>query len=393
MTDGTIKYVSYTRSMPNTPFIDLSYYEGTADGEAAVKLQERHIREYSDSHNLEIAQKYTDMEHDGECGDSAFRILLSDGMSRKFDGVVVDSINRCGSSLWQAREVLLETFQYAGIYFIVVQDGFDSTLGNEAAEEYFKGKYSEWKRNHMRTEKFSQNWRREKGQSAGKGTYRKKTDHAPYASSPLRQIAFHAETGKRLKMQTVNGDHYFTSSCYFPKKKKNSSIKRGDLEELVLDAMDAEKELAEMILEKLKNGDGKDVLQYRLSLVGSQMRQNFEKLAAAEFAEVEYTRAFENGEISEEEYRRRRNAQREALLKADKDFQEAEAVGDRLEKAFGFTNPWITLMQSWERPDVLTHSTVKKYLKKASVRDFKDVEVITKMDAWKKLLPAEWLLR
>lgn len=377
-----MRYVSYTRSEPNNEYSDISYYNGITNGTSALKLQEKHIKTYADNHNMKILKNYTDTNTD-----AAFKSLLSDGMERKFDGVIVDSIDRCGATLWQAREILLETFQYAGISFIVVKDNFNSEKGNKAAESYFKEKYKAWKSSLFHSEEFIKN----RIPSNGKKIEKTKKKTAPHARSPLTGLIFNAKTDKPFKMKTINGTQYFLRSSNIPKRIDGNSLPKEKMESIVMDALDKEKKLAESVMTRLKNGEGKEISDRRLSIIGARMKQEFDRLAEAEFAEVEYTRAYERGEIDEEEYRQRRTAQRDALLEADKVFQETECAGDKLEKTFGFTNPWITLMLSWECPKELTRAMVKKYIKKAEVSDFKEAEIITTADDWKRSLPAEWL--
>lgn len=67
--------------------------------------------------------------------------MQKDGVSRKFDMVVVDSLLRCGSNVSYAEDVLLKSFLPAGIHFAVVEDNVCSlTLTYEEAAAYFKKK-------------------------------------------------------------------------------------------------------------------------------------------------------------------------------------------------------------------------------------------------------------
>lgn len=77
----------------------------------------------------------------GTEADDAFRTMQNDGVSRKFDMVVVDSLLRCGSNVSYAEDVLLKSFLPAGIHFAVVEDNVCSlTLTYEEAAAYFKKK-------------------------------------------------------------------------------------------------------------------------------------------------------------------------------------------------------------------------------------------------------------
>lgn len=138
-----MRAVSYTRTTSCFPG-DMDY---PAD---VIAMQNRHIADYAKTNHLKLVDKYSDRKKDDR-ENSAFEKLLDDGMQRKFDVVIVDSIFRAGKDLWNAKEVLLQTFHYAGISFAVVEDGFDSTgKSNEEAEAYFAEKYKEYRKEHIR---------------------------------------------------------------------------------------------------------------------------------------------------------------------------------------------------------------------------------------------------
>ena len=128
-----MRIVSYTRTT--------SCYPGAEIPVNVITEQNERIKAFADSHGWRIADRYSDRKKDpGE--NAAFERLLQDGIQRKFDAVIVDSVFRAGKDLWSAREVLLQTFHYAGIGFIVVEDGFISIgKSNEEAEAYFDGVY------------------------------------------------------------------------------------------------------------------------------------------------------------------------------------------------------------------------------------------------------------
>ena len=137
-----MRAVSYTRTT--------SCFPGETDYPAdVIAIQNRHIADYAKANHLKLMDKYSDRKKDNH-ENSAFEQLLADGMQRKFDIVIVDSIFRAGKDLWNAKEVLLQTFHYAGIAFVVVDDGFDSTgKTNDEAEAYFAEKYKEYRKEHI----------------------------------------------------------------------------------------------------------------------------------------------------------------------------------------------------------------------------------------------------
>lgn len=137
-----MRLVSYTRTTTCRP--------GETDIPAdIISIQNMHIQEYVKKHGWKIAEKYSDRKNDPN-ENTAFERMLSDGMQRKFDAVIVDSIFRAGKDLWNAKEVLLQTFLYAQIGFIVVEDDFNGVdRSREDAETYFTEKYKEFRQGHI----------------------------------------------------------------------------------------------------------------------------------------------------------------------------------------------------------------------------------------------------
>ena len=137
-----MRLVSYTRTT--------TCYPEKINSDASITEQNERIGEYAHRHGWKISEKYSDRKRD-QTENSAFERLLADGMQRKFDAVIVSSIYRAGKDLWGAKEVLLQTFHYAGIGFVVVDDDFIS-IGkpNQEAEKYFDEKYSQFRQETIR---------------------------------------------------------------------------------------------------------------------------------------------------------------------------------------------------------------------------------------------------
>ena len=128
--------VSYTRSTNCLPERE--------DRVIPIMEQNDHIRKYVSSRKWKLVGKYSDRKHDPEL-DKAFLEMREDGVNRKFDCVVIDSIWQCGRDAFQAIALLRKTFYPAGIQFAVVEDNFCSAdVGSEEVEKYLKnvwGKY------------------------------------------------------------------------------------------------------------------------------------------------------------------------------------------------------------------------------------------------------------
>ena len=105
-----------------------------------IKQQDQHIQEYLKKQGWTLSAKYCDRKKDTE-ENTAFEELTKDGIDRKFDMVVVDSIDRCSRTISCADDVLVKTFVPAGIHFAVVQDEFISIeKTKEELYEYIIGK-------------------------------------------------------------------------------------------------------------------------------------------------------------------------------------------------------------------------------------------------------------
>ena len=103
-----------------------------------ITQQNNHIKEYAKQKGWTIKKKYTDRKNDFEAED-AFQILRTDGIARKFDLVIVDSIFRFGRGVPFAEDVLLKAFYPANIHFAVVEDNFYSAeYSLKELKEYFK---------------------------------------------------------------------------------------------------------------------------------------------------------------------------------------------------------------------------------------------------------------
>lgn len=127
-----MKWVSYTRS--------ISSRIGEENPSNTIAEQNERIAQYLKKRGCSISEKYSDRKRTAEAAEG-FDKLVQDGMARKFDAVVVDSIFRCGRTLPFAIEALQRTFYPLGIQFAVVEDDFcsaDKTA--EEVAEYFNGK-------------------------------------------------------------------------------------------------------------------------------------------------------------------------------------------------------------------------------------------------------------
>ncbi|MCD8084079.1 MAG: recombinase family protein, partial [Clostridiales bacterium] len=131
-----MKWVSYTRTV--------SSRKGEENPSDVIGRQNAHIETYMREHGFSLSKKYSDRKYSAE-EVASFNQMVQDGMKREFDGVVIESVYRCGRDLWTAMEILHETFYPAGIQFAVVEDDFCSVgKTKDDVAEYFARKRSEW---------------------------------------------------------------------------------------------------------------------------------------------------------------------------------------------------------------------------------------------------------
>ena len=96
-----MKWVSYTRS--------ISSRIGEENPSNPIAEQNERIARYLKKCGCSVSEKYSDRRRTAEATEG-FDKLVQDGMARKFDAVVVDSIFRCGRTLPFAIEALQRTF-------------------------------------------------------------------------------------------------------------------------------------------------------------------------------------------------------------------------------------------------------------------------------------------
>lgn len=102
-----------------------------------IKEQNNRIRDYAQNEGFSIDRFYLD-KSDDPMRDTAFQELRIDGMNRRFDLVILDSIFRCGKNYAYARNLLYMTFYKIGIHFVVLEDGINTmNMTDDELERYF----------------------------------------------------------------------------------------------------------------------------------------------------------------------------------------------------------------------------------------------------------------
>lgn len=105
-----------------------------------IQWQNEQISEYAKKNNWKIIKKYTDRKNDNR-EERGFVQLKEDGMQRKYDVVIVQSVFLAGRGVPYAEDVFRKILYPLGIHFVILEDMFVSTEHSEdEIKTYFKTK-------------------------------------------------------------------------------------------------------------------------------------------------------------------------------------------------------------------------------------------------------------
>ncbi|MDY2595585.1 MAG: recombinase family protein [Oliverpabstia sp.] len=349
-----MRFVSYTRSA------SCFEYEEIPDG--IIGVQNEHIAAYAKEHGFSIEVKYSDRKKSA-AEKAGFERMLADGMKRQFDCVMVDSIFRAGNNLWVAKEVLLQTFYYAGIHFIVVEDDFDSRAkGYEEVEKYFQEKYSQYKSrvlSNRNTTYHKEHPKLVKTSKPGKDKFKQ-------VSSVIAHELYDVDTKKHMNRRKIYDEAVFTlvgeGFSYYSDPSSRISVEAAEQE--ALNSLYREKQLALMIRDRLEAGEGKEFLRKQLDVIGEEMRIHFFMVASGE----------------------------ESIEETEEYFKSCTLRAETMEKAYTVNNIWIRHMEEFPDDARLDKKLVKKYIHRFWIKDFRNITAETWWEDWKRMLPTEWMV-
>lgn len=133
-----MRCVSYTRAVSNRPSMSGTQTE-------SIMAQNQRIQDFTKAHGWKIEKKYSDRKKDGN-EETAFLEMKADGMARKFDCVVIDSLYLCGKKMTLAADLFSLVFLPAGIHFAVVEDNIvSSEMDAKDAVQYLQKRRSEYR--------------------------------------------------------------------------------------------------------------------------------------------------------------------------------------------------------------------------------------------------------
>lgn len=108
-----------------------------------LKEQNNRIRDFAKMKGFRISRFYEDKSNNPE-SDTGFQQMRIDGMNRRFDLVILDSIYRCGRSFSYAKNLLYMTFYKMGIHFVILEDQINTMeMSDDEVERYFRNLWGE----------------------------------------------------------------------------------------------------------------------------------------------------------------------------------------------------------------------------------------------------------
>lgn len=340
-----------------------------------IKQQDQHIQEYLKKQGWTLSAKYCDRKKDTE-ENTAFEELTKDGIDRKFDMVVVDSIDRCSRTISCADDVLVKTFVPAGIHFAVVQDEFIS-IGKTKEElyEYIKKGIFEKVQEILDKRK-----KPRKVRTGKRGLFVKKI--------------FDAETGRKISQRNFKTGEtvfLFASGTNQLPRDKSTYISFETVIAEVRKVIQREMELAEQIKKKLSAREAESEKYKWLKQYSQRAWTIFEEMEQVEKERIPLYQNYQTGKINEEEYLERKEEIRDQLSMYDGDFSELMEEVSVIEKAYSNKNEWLETFKKENLPKELQPEHINKWIEKVLIRDFKEVQVCLSKQEWKKYFPAEWM--
>lgn len=393
-----MRYVSYVRDNPGkNRFMD---------------EEQRKIDAWTKEHGVVLQKKYRDAD---DCVDG-IRQLINDGVDRKYDRIILDSIYDFGENVGQADQTLRITFFPYGIYFICLDDGYTS-----------EGKTEKELQAYFHEKRFAPQKERLKGyvsqginvvprtkKKVPQMPKKRRTAHRKNTSlmSVLLSITIDEKSGRRFEaVEREEGSYILHSKV---RRKNVTSISYEKLVRAVYEKIKEEKLTAVCVSERMQ--DCNEEAEVQLAPLRKEALQLFWETEALvrrrqkimESIKTDMSQPDETGQCENpEQYDKRQQCENpvrktkeaaddlqqieEALKDAEYRFEELVVQEKTIYKAFSKDNPWLKSYRDLEIPKVLTGDFLLDAVYRVLVKDDDTVEIITADDDYKDLLPREWM--
>lgn len=360
-----------------------------------IRQQNEQIQKYIQSHGWKLVAKYSDRKRDDN-ENTAFEEMTMDGISRKFDMVVVNSIDRCGKYISCAEDVLAKTFFPAGIHFSVVQDDFCSIeKSREEIDEYFRKEKIAVQIKSMR--EFAVREQIE-------GYYNVHDEKYGYILSEDRKELLVEEEAATIVREVFQ----MLLDGVSVKKIADIMNERGVESPMVhnarvghkhwphyenkwSEAIQSEMDMAERMTRYLETEAIQKLLQKEQQQYSEKAWMIFQEMEQVEKDRIPIYEKFKNNELTEPEYLDKKEEIQSQLQMYEMDFEGLMERFAEMKKAFSNENEWIKTFQRVELSEDLEFEHVKKWVDKIIVSNFKEVHVYLTMQRWRDYFPEEWL--
>lgn len=369
-----MRLVSYTRTT--------SCISSMVPSNKEIAEQNSRIKAYADAHGWKIRKTYSDRKNDPK-ENKGFQELLEDGICRTFDAVIVDSVFHAGCDFPTGRQVLLQTFHYAGIAFIVVEDDFIS-LGksNKEAESYYNKKQGVYVHGTKKAKAAQIETKQKKQDSLrGKIPVSKYTGLITDSAYPGQAII--------LRNAHVPEKAYFT--VYDPSRPQfsQSHLPLSEVEDALFAMLLAEKGKAEKMMKIIRAEGESGKLQME-----EQIRTLFfniaMQIAESEKHKMEAYRKYKTGQLSGDEWNEINAAAKAFVEEQEPTLKRYEQQFSEIKTLISEKNPWIQARMEWNEDRHISRKLLLRHVEKIELNNMKLSHVTFTHEEWYLRLPQQW---
>ena len=205
----------------------------------------------------------------------------------------------------------------------------------------------------------------------------------------VKQI-FDKETGQPLvcRRYTDDGDYQMFHKNWFA---VTQGISYKAVEEAVVSAVYAEKELAEKIASLICSDKAAKELDGRVEILSEEAKQIFSQRAEYKRDTLRAYQAFRDGNLTEPELQVVSQQTTDKLSVLDQQFDEVMEAVNKVKTAYSMKNPWLSHYRKVELHGEVTKKDVRKWVDRIVVENLHYIDVELIRQEWKSFFPAEWM--
>jgi hypothetical protein len=156
-----------------------------------------------------------------------------------------------------------------------------------------------------------------------------------------------------------------------------------EVEEQVIALLEKEHRYAQTVMEHFRDGSAEAEKERQLECLRKEAEEVFTRMAVQEEQLMIAVHAYEEGNLTEEAYRKKRETLLKKQEQLDWKMQGKMEEMRKVEQCFRIDNPWLSLFLYYKE-ETLDEQTVKTYIDRVEVYRFEQVELIVKHQEWKR---------